>query len=138
MKHGGSKIRSLKEIYALAVCFIAAIGLTISTSMILYSAIQVVAPEFSMHTYLYERYQSNQSYVLYLSDRGSQIPDDESEVTRLREKAYVSALHNERRGGFQSIVRNAIAVVVLLVVFLLHWKLGRGIAKKEKAGSKEG
>ena len=122
--------RSLPEIYALAVCFVAAIVLSISTIMILSNMAQIAAPEFFMSPHLARHYQSNHSYRLYLLDRGMTKAGDEADLTHLRQEEYADVVSGERRRGYQSVVRSLIVIFVLAIVFVLHWRLARRLSHK--------
>lgn len=119
----------MPEIYALAVCFVAAIVLSVSTIMVLSSVAQIAAPEFFMSTHLARHYQSNHSYRLYLLDRGMKEAGDEEDITRLRQEEYADVVSGEQRRGYQSVIRGLIMMSVLAIVFALHWRLARRLSR---------
>ena len=126
--------KSILEIYALAVCFVALGCLVIALGIGVYDLIQIANPEFTLNAYEYERHQSNQAF------RGSpgralrgfapgipveprQRPDEE--ITQQREESYQAALRSERRRGMQSLIRIVIILVIDVLVFVPHWLLVR-------------
>ena len=125
------RIKSLLEIYALAVCFVAAIVLSVSTIIILSNVAKIVAPEFFMSTHISRHYQSNQSYRMYLQDRGVTEMDDEIELARMRREEYADMISGEQRRGYQNVIQSLITVFVLAIVFVLHWKLARRLSLKQ-------
>jgi hypothetical protein len=54
--------KSLLEIYALAVCFATIVCFVISLGVALYKIVEIINPEFTMNSYEYKRYQSNDAY----------------------------------------------------------------------------
>ena len=126
--------KSILEIYALAVCFVALVCFLIALGIGVYDLIQITSPEFTINVYEYERHQSNEAF------RGSPgralrgiapgIPIEpterpEAEVTQQREESYQAALRSERRRGMQSLIQIVIILVIDVLVFLPHWLLAR-------------
>ena len=126
--------KSILEIYALAVCFVALVCFVIVLGIGVYDLIQITSPEFTINVYEYERHQSNEAF------RGSPgralggfapgIPVQprrrpEEEVTQQREESYQAALRSERRGGMQSLIRIVIILAIDVLVFVPHWLLVR-------------
>ncbi len=126
--------KSILEIYALAVCFVALVCFVIVLGIGVYDLIQITSPEFTINVYEYERHQSNEAF------RGSPgralrgiapgIPIEpterpEEEVTQQREESYQAALRSERRRGMQSLIQIVIILVIDVLVFLPHWLLAR-------------
>ncbi len=126
--------KSILEIYALAVCFVALVCFVIVLGIGVYDLIQITSPEFTINVYEYERHQSNEAF------RGSPgrglrgiapgIPIEpterpEEEVTQQREESYQAALRSERRRGVQSLIQIGIILVIDVLVFLPHWLLAR-------------
>ena len=126
--------KSILEIYALAVCFIALVCFVIALGIGVYDLIQIASPAFTMNAYEYERHQSNETF------RGSPgralrgiapgIPVEptekpEEEVTQQREESFQAALRSERRRGMQSLIQILIILVIDVLVFVPHWLLAR-------------
>jgi len=127
--------KSMLEIYALAVCFIALVCFVVALGIGLYDLIQIASPEFTLNAYEYERHQSNENFrgspgrVL----RGAFAPGipiepterPEEEVSQQREESFQAALRSERRRGLQSLLQIMIVLVIDVLVFVPHWLLAR-------------
>lgn len=118
--------KTILEIYALAVCFIVIICFSFTLGLAVYDLIQIKYPSFTLSAWQYEQYQSNESFC-------SKRPGDEkmcanktaSDITRLRETAYASALQGEQRDGWQGIVKSIIIFFICLFIFIPHWFIAR-------------
>ncbi len=133
--------KSILEIYALAVCFVALLCLVIALGIGVYDLVQMANPALTVNVYEYERHQSNEAF------RGSpgralrgiapgipmeQPPErPEEEVTQQREESFQAALRSERRRGLQSFIQVVIILVIDVLVFVPHWLL----ARKRRAAS---
>ena len=127
--------RSILEIYALAVCFVALLCFVIALGIGAYDLIQITNPEFTLNAYEYERHQSNEAFIGFQDRAGlgriaPGIPVEptqrpEEEVTQQREESFQTALRSERRRGMQSLIQIAIILVIDVLVFVPHWLLAR-------------
>ncbi len=122
--------KSLLEIYALAVCFATMVCFVIALGVALYSFIEIANPEFTMNSYQYYRYQSNDAYWLskindYQNKDKEMKRPPEDELTRERKEGYRLAIISERRDGFQGVTKTAIIILIDTVVFLIHWLIAR-------------
>jgi len=126
--------KSILEIYALAVCFLALVCFVIALGIGVYDLIQITSPEFTINVYEYERHQSNEAFRgspgIALRGIAPGIPVEsterpEEEVTQQREESYQAALRSERRRGMQSLIQIVIIVVIDVLVFVPHWLLAR-------------
>lgn len=118
--------KTVIEIYAVAVCFISVVSLSLTVTIGLYDLLEWGAPEFTLIAYQQQRLESDESYLRHL--REIDHPDQELDaaaLTRARESEYASALRAERRDAKQSLVRMLFAVVVLSAVLIFHWLLAR-------------
>ena len=140
--------KSILEIYALAVCFVALVCFVIALGIGVYDLIQIANPVFTINAYEYDRHQSNEAFrrfpglhgMVGYSAFGSggptggvaiepgipmepTTPAVEEEVTRQREESYQAALRSERRRGMQSFLRVVIILVIDVLVFVPHWFL---------------
>ncbi len=129
--------KSILEIYALSVCFVALVCFVIVLGIGVYDLIQVINPEFTLNAYEYERHQSNEAFGrsprMEMRAIGPGIPleptelsgEELEELTRRREESYQATLRSEQRRGVQSLTRIAIVLVIDLLVFVPHWLLAR-------------
>ena len=136
------------RIYALLVCFVTIICITISTGMALYELVKVVNPELTLIPYQYQHLQSNERYgrMQYPASRihainGAQItmlangrmkaPGDaaprlsDEEITRIREREFQTLISNERKQATASLIRLFIVLLVSCPLFYIHWRLAQ-------------
>ncbi len=146
--------KSILEIYALAVCFVALVCFVIALGIGVYDLIQIANPVFTINAYEYDRHQSNEAFRRFPGLHGMvgprhlafgsggttgevviepgipiepTAPAAKEEVTRQREESYQAALRSERRRGMQSVLRVVIILVIDVLVFVPHWFLARRI-----------
>lgn len=122
--------RSVLEIYALAVCFVTVVCLIVSLGIGIYSIVEVANPAFTLDSHDFLRHQSNDAYwsnppMIPLDDKGNRIRPPEQELTRQRLESYTRALRIEQRGGLQTLTKVFIVILIDLIVFGVHWRLGR-------------
>ncbi len=125
--------KTVLEIYALAVCFVAAVCFIISTGFASYAVVGIVSPEFTMSSWVHSQHQTNDAFwnstdiprVPGGSDEKSKERPTEPELTQQREASYLRAIASERRDNFQTLVKSSIVTVIDVIVFLLHWLLAR-------------
>ena len=126
-------MKSKLEIYALSVCFAAVVCLVISTGIAGYSVFEIIAPELTMSSYKYDRYQTNEAYwksiTSYLKDEKAEVKPNEEELTKRRQKAFVVAVKAEKREGAQLLIRCLMFILASGITLLIHWK----IAQKSRA-----
>lgn len=128
----------LVRIYALLVCFVTVICITVSTGMGLYEIVKIISPELTMSTY---RYQHLQSIDVYGQNRypGFRITGPESgalgqlpvpksaeELNAIREAELQALMDNERKAAIASLIRIAIVLIVTIPLFYLHWQISKG------------
>ena len=124
--------KSILEIYALAVCFVAVIVFTITLGIGVYNIVELVNPELTMNAWEWEKYQSNDTFFEQMPrnyDEKGNIDNrndyDEDEITQKRENGYKIAIKSTRRGALQSIIRVLIILVINIMIFVPHWKLAK-------------
>lgn len=123
------------RIYALLVCFVTVICITVSTGMGLYEIVKIISPELTMSTY---RYQHLQTIDFYGQNRypGFRISGPESglvqapksveELNAIREAELQALMDNERKAAIASLIRIAIVLIVTIPLFYLHWQISKG------------
>jgi len=124
--------RSLVEVYALTVCFVTLVCFVIALGVGIYDFIQIGNPEFSLSSSTYDRHQSNGSFSRHWP-KDKPLPADE-ELTKLREESYRAALRSEKRTGVQSLVRVGIILLIDIVVFAIHWRMGKRARSMPEVG----
>jgi len=126
--------KTILEIYALSVCFVAIVCLVIAIGIALYCVVQLTIPQFTISGTSYNQYLTNDAYWASCapgmrhcaSEEKNRVRLPEPELTAQREAGFVNAIASERRDGAQGLVKSALFILVSLVVFFLHWHLGKG------------
>jgi hypothetical protein len=122
--------KSLLEIYALAVCFATIVCFVISLGVAIYSIVEIINPKFTMNSYEYKRYQSNDAYWLsrvddYRNKEKDMQRPSEDELTKQKTEGYRLAVISEKRDGYQGLTKTAIIILINIVVFFIHWRIAR-------------
>jgi hypothetical protein len=117
--------RTLIEIYALAVCFVALICAIITLGVGIYDFIEIANPKFTLSSHQYEQHQSNDAYFENDCKEGDKVAITEEEKTKKRLASFERALDSERRDAFQSLTRAVIILLIDAFVFLIHWRIAR-------------
>ena len=120
--------RNLLEIYALAVCFFTVACFVVVAGIGIYDIVQIADPEFTLNSYLYDQYQSNDEYRRHQAAADQRLETlSEDELTKHREAAYARALKSERHDGQQSLLRMLIIMLVDTIAFVIHWRLAKRV-----------
>jgi hypothetical protein len=124
--------KTILEIYALAVCFVAVVCLVASLGVGAYSLVQLSKPDFTMNSFNYDQYQSNDAFWTGCARGRYCGPDEkkkerpsEAELTKERMDAFDRAVASERRDGAQTLVKASIVLIIDIVVLLVHGTLAR-------------
>ena len=123
--------KSILEIYALAVCFVTVICFVVCLGISGYSLIQIEKPDFTMKSYEYNRYQSNDAYWKYASrnydysKENNKLRSADELLTKQRTEGFKQALASERRDGFQTLIKTMIIILINIFAFMLHWLIAR-------------
>ena len=129
------------RIYALLVCFVSVICLTISTGMGLYEIVKIIDPELTLSPQQYQHLSSSNHYqfshqtgvssALMINPYGRPQPSgatdkkvySDEQLTEMRAIEFATILENERRSAIASLIRIIIILVVSGPVFYIHWRL---------------
>lgn len=115
--------RTLVEVYALAVCFVTLVCFVVTLGIGIFDLIGIASPEFTLSSYTYDRHQSNEAFSKDWP-KDKPLPTGE-ELTKVREESYQNALRSEKRGGVQSLIRVLIIILIDIIVFAIHWLMGK-------------
>ncbi len=126
--------RSLVEGYALAVCFATLSCFVIASGIGIYDIIGIINPEFTIGAYIYDRHQSDEGFSKQLPK--DKIPAGE-ELTKLREASYQEALRSEKRSKIQSLTQVFIFVFIDIIVFTIHWFIGKRARSSNQTNTQE-
>jgi len=123
--------KTILEVYALSVCFITVTCFVICLGIAGYSLIVIGKPDFTMSSYTYDQYQSNDAYWKdcgrsYCSeDEKKKVRPNEEELTKQRTEGFARTLNSEQRGGTQTLVKTLIVMFVDALAFMIHWVIAR-------------
>ena len=125
--------KTFLEIYALAVCFVTVVCFVAALGVAIYDVVQIANPEFTMNSWQYERFQSNDAFWRGCRDRSGYCSAEEkkkqrpseTQLTRQRKDAFALALKSEQREGAQSLLKATIVLLIDMAVFFVHWILAR-------------
>ncbi len=116
------------EIYGLSVCFVAAIALAIALGTALYTVVRFLSPLFALGSWEFRQHLSNDAYWEKESTKNDlkRVRPSETELTREREASFAAALQSERHNAAQGLVKQAIFILVDVILFLSHWLIAQG------------
>jgi hypothetical protein len=117
--------KSLLEIYALAVCFAAALVILFNGAMSLNYIVRIVNPNLTVSSYEYDRSLTDEAYLSNWPT-GRPLPDPAS-VPKLRAEAFDAALRSEQQNGRRDLIESLTYVIAGLIAFGIHWVLARRI-----------
>ncbi|HEY9161535.1 MAG TPA: hypothetical protein VIS94_10660 [Desulfomonilia bacterium] len=122
-------MKSKLEIYALAVCFTSVVCLVISVGIAGYNIIEIINPELTIGSYVYNTLQSNDSFweSRKCNNESKVLPvrPPEEELSKKRKEALAIALKGEKREGFQSLVKTLMFILAGGIALLVHWKIAK-------------
>lgn len=129
--------KSVLEIYALAVCFVALTCFAISLGIGIKQALRLVQPELTLSAEAYLRHQSNEAFdadsiYRWDPDKGERRTP-QAQLTIERQQSYQRVLAAEQRGGLTNLVNVLIILLVDVLVFWPHWRLARRARQGEPA-----
>jgi len=123
--------KSLLEIYSLAVCFFTVACFVVVLGIALWDAVQLSVPEFTLDSDTYEAHQTDEAFRDHLIKqyRPDEVqktykPPEGAALSEAREKSFAAEIRSERRDALQGLVQNLIILLIDLVVFIAHWKVG--------------
>lgn len=124
--------KSWLELYGLAVCLFSIIMIVVFSGILFWNVVQITAPSFSLDSDTWSHYQSDESFRETMVNRYccnnvncSYDPPKGAALTEAREAAFAQTLVAEQRSGIQSLLQNAIVMLIALVVFLGHWRIAK-------------
>ncbi|MCS6765300.1 MAG: hypothetical protein MO847_02230 [Candidatus Protistobacter heckmanni] len=127
--------KNMLEIYALAVCFVAASGFVVTLAIALYNTLALARPDFAIPAWQYTLHQDNDAFWNHgcvgrnfcaPEERRGQRPP-EPELTRQREEAYARVLASEGREASQNLVKCLAVFLAMAGAFALHWRLAKRV-----------
>jgi len=122
--------KTILEIYALVVCLLALICLVTALGIAGWNTIGLISPDFTLNRYAWESHQSDESYKQslikqhqYSRDSQTYSPPAGEELFIQRKQSYAQVIRIEQRDSLQWLVQSFIIILIVLAVFIVHWKL---------------
>jgi hypothetical protein len=115
--------KSLQELYALSVCFAAALVVLFNGAMSLNYLVRMTNPSLTVSGYEYERSLSDDAYLRNWPERRP-LPDP-ALVAKLRAETFDGALVAERQSARRDLIESLTYVVAGLAAFGIHWLLAK-------------
>lgn len=135
--------KTILEIYALLVCFIATISIAIALGIAAWNMIGIVSPEFTLRGYMWESFQSDKLYEQslirqsqYSVQAKTYTPPMGEALSSLRKENYAQAIQMEKRDSIHWLVQSLIILIICSTVFVTHWKLASHIRKQSNHSNK--
>ncbi len=124
------KMKSKLEIYALSICFASMIFLVIASSIGIYSIFEITVPKFTISSYDYNKYQTNDAYWNYINNEYSQdnkaaTRPNREVLTKQRFDKFSLVIKAEQREGFQALLKSLIFILVAGSALFIHWKIAK-------------
>jgi hypothetical protein len=127
MKH------TIFEIYVYLVCFIALSCGVISLGAGVYSLVEISAPGFMLSEEWVQMHRDNESFVRsFYKSKIHEILTDE-QITAQRAKNLKIVIDDERRNAIKRFIGSVIVILINIVVFIVHWRIGESMTKGAKA-----
>lgn len=121
--------KTILEIYAFAVCFVSLLCAAISLGVALFSTLKIFKPDLTLDTGKYETHYTNTTFCDNYSYRDEckdkTAIESNATVAKVREARLNEHLRTESRSGLQELIKEAIVIIIGLLIFLIHWRLAR-------------
>ena len=144
-------MKIVSEIYVALVCFISLGFITLYSMESAHKAVAYYNPEMSISAVDYRGHQSDESYLFYiksyrykrpenigsgpriiaLGEKDNFVPPSPEQLTLLRQESWQNTIEDKRRHSKKSFIENAINLLVVSVIFGLHWFLFMKFRKKD-------
>jgi len=119
--------KTIVEIYALAVCFVAVMSIAINLGLVIESSIGMLFPNITMNAYVYKIHSNNDKYWKEKKDK--KIRPSEKELTKNRLESFKLELEVERRTSLKDFISEWINIVISFLLGFIHWQF---ILRKKK------
>lgn len=123
------------QIYAYLVAFSAVICLSITSGVAIYSVIGIISPETTLNAWKWEQISSFERFKKSkkegCSGENKVTLPDETTLQKMYEDEKRLAMLGEKRGSAQTLMYTSIIIVISIILFITHWKLGKRLRKEE-------
>jgi hypothetical protein len=120
----------VKQIYAYAVCAIALGCGMIFLCVGIYGIVKIVAPEFTVPQREWKKVATFQSFKTdWETVEGAPKLTDEELKMRWQDKREIAIMSEKREGG-QNLTYMLICFVIVIPIFIIHWRLARKLREE--------
>jgi len=114
-----------KQVYSYVVCVICMSVAIIFLCVGIYGIVKIIAPEFTLPQHKWEKVATFQSFKTSweMTEDTPELTDEELRI-RWQDKREI-AIMSEKRAGMQNLINMLICFVVLIPIFIIHWRLAR-------------
>uniref|UniRef100_A0A7C6EEE6 Uncharacterized protein n=1 Tax=candidate division WOR-3 bacterium TaxID=2052148 RepID=A0A7C6EEE6_UNCW3 len=121
----------VKQIYAYAVCAIALGCGMIFLCVGIYGIVKIVAPEFTVPQWEWKKVATFQSFKTdWEKEDGAPKLTDEELKMRWQDKRAITIM-SEKREGAQNLTYMFICFVIVIPVFIIHWRLAKKLREEQ-------
>lgn len=119
-----------KQVYGYTMCVICMGSALIFLCVGIYGVIKIVSPEFTMPQWEWKKVATFQTFKTdWEKVEGAPKLTDEELRIRWQDKREI-AIMSEKRNGLQNLTNMLICFVVVIPVFLIHWRLARKLREE--------
>ncbi len=124
MKH------TILELYAYLVCFVSLSCGAIFLQVGVYSLVEISAPGFMLSDEQVQKHRDNETFATshYKSDIYEILTDEQIAADRV--ESLVIAIGEERKSAGKRLIGAVIVIFINIVVFFVHWRVGRKATKE--------
>jgi hypothetical protein len=119
---------NLRQLYAMAVCFVAIMIIMIMSGLIINSLTEVVFTEYK-HLERISNFESNENYRTYkkLTNTPEEIAKldkmPEQAIRDMRQKERINYINSMKNSAKESIFDRAGWIIISLFFLVIHWKI---------------
>ena len=114
-----------KQVYSYTVCVISMFIVIIFLCTGIYGVVKIIAPEFTLPQSEWKEIATFQSFKTdWEKTEGAPELTEEELMIRWQDKREI-AIMSEKRAGMQNLINMLICFVVLVPIFIVHWRLAR-------------
>ena len=114
-----------KQVYSYTVCVISMFIVIIFLCTGIYGVVKIIAPEFTLPQSEWKEIATFQSFKTdWEKTEGAPELTEEELMIRWQDKREI-AIMSEKRAGMQNLINMLVCFVVLVPIFIVHWRLAR-------------
>jgi len=121
----------LLQVYLYLVCLVTVIAFVIAAAAMIWGGVQIALPKLTIYEQEYKKISSFEYYKDSRPERktveadSTAAPIGDDRLRRLWEEEKQLTLDAERRAGLRQVIQAGIWVVIVVPLYLLHWRAAR-------------